>query len=726
MDTILKDVASTRERVSSDAVNILVVDDRPENLLALGAILEPLGKKMVFARSGEEALKRVLEQDFAVILLDVHMPNMDGLETAALIRERKRSSATPIIFITAYADDLHVAKGYSLGAVDYIFSPVVAEILQAKVKVFVELFRMTQEVKEQADQKVAFAREQAARAAAEDSHRRAEFLAEAGRTLAASLDFNETIGTVTIVPLPKLGDFSALTLLDESGQVQRAEAAWVENIAPPQRASINLTRENDFNRGVESSIAARKSVLLKDLEVQISAGSDFESGPDSSTGVSSRKQLHCALFIPLLARSRTLGVLTLGGFASRASFSDSDVRLAEDLADRAALALDKALLYQEILDSDRRKTEFLAMLGHELRNPLTPIQYALEIASLNGSDPVKANWAKGVLKRQVKQLTRLVDDLLDISRITQGKIQLQLAPVDVSQVIEAAVETSRPLIEMRNHQLEVTPPSERILINADSARVAQVLSNLLNNAAKFTRKGGRISLSAHRERDEVLFRVKDNGIGLAQGMNARIFEPFTQGEAPDSMQQGLGIGLMLVRRLVEIQGGTVSASSPGLNQGSEFTVRLPLLSGENGLAHGQGLEADDPSGRNRLRVMVVDDDTDVADSTAELLRLRGYEVEIAYNGIEALRSVLAFRPDIIMLDLGMPEMNGFEVARRIKQQANKIQPLLIAVSGYGQQEYLTRAREAGFDHWLTKPVDSANLASLLANLYFSRPSQAAR
>jgi CheY-like chemotaxis protein/signal transduction histidine kinase len=707
--------------VNSDTANILVVDDRAENLLALGAILERLQQNIVFARSGEEALKRILEQDFAVILLDVHMPSMDGLETASLIRERKRSSATPIIFITAYADELNVAQGYSMGAVDYIFSPVVPEILQAKVKVFVELFRMTQQVKARADQEVAFAREQAARAAAEEGHRRATFLAEAGRTLAASLDFDRAVRTVTIVPLPALADFSALTLLDDSGSMQRTELAWVENDASSNRASICTSQRNGLEIGIERSITARKTVLLKDLKVQVlQAGS--EDGPDSCKGKSFQKQLQSALFIPLSARNRTLGVLTLGIATSRVDFSDSDFRLAEDLADRAALALDKALLYQEILDSDRRKTEFLAMLGHELRNPLTPIQYALEIATLNHSDPAKANWAKAVLKRQVKQLTRLVDDLLDISRITQGKIQLQLAPVDVSQVIEAAAETSRPLIEMREHELTIAPPPERILISADSARVAQVLSNLLNNSAKFTRKGGRISLSADREDNQVVFRVRDNGIGLAPGMATRIFEPFTQGQAPESMQQGLGIGLMLVRRLVEIQGGSVTASSPGVDKGSEFTVRLPLLSARRDVAQDQSLEAEESITINRLRVMVVDDDIDVADSTAELLRFKGYEVEIAYSGVEALKSALDFKPNIIMLDLGMPEMNGFEVARRIKAEANGNRPLLVAVSGYGQQQYLTRAREAGFDHWLTKPVDSSNLASLLANLYSSRVS----
>jgi signal transduction histidine kinase/CheY-like chemotaxis protein len=708
--------------VNSDAVNILIVDDRAENLLALGAILERLEQNIVFARSGEEALKRILEQDFAVILLDVHMPNMDGLETAALIRERKRSSATPIIFVTAYADDLHVAQGYSLGAVDYILSPVVPEVLQAKIKVFVDLFRMTQEVKEQADQKIAFAKEQAARAAAEESHRRATFLAEAGRTLAASLEFDETVRTVTMVPLSNLADFSALALLDDSGQIQRTELAWMDNGDLSHGVSTGSIQQSGIEGGIETAIAAGKTLLLKDREIEIPTASAAEASSDNTNNVASRKHLQSALFIPLSARSRTLGVLTIGVMASRPDFSESDIRLAEDLADRAAVALDKALLYQEILDSDRRKTEFLAMLGHELRNPLTPIQYALEIASLNGSDPAKVNWAKDVLKRQVKQLTRLVDDLLDISRITQGKIQLQLAPVDVAQVIDAATETSRPLIEIRSHELVVTPPSERILINADSARVAQVLSNLLNNAAKFTRKGGRISLSARRERDEVVFSVRDNGIGLAPEMRTRIFEPFTQGEAPDSTQQGLGIGLMLVRRLVEIQGGTVSASSPGINQGSEFTVRLPVLSDERKFARDQNLGPEEWIAENRLRVMVVDDDTDVADSTAELLRLKGYEVEIAYNGVEALKSVSAFKPNIIMLDLGMPDMNGFEVARRIRAQANGTLPLLVAVSGYGQQQYRNRAREAGFDHWLTKPVDSSNLAFLLASLHSSRPS----
>jgi signal transduction histidine kinase/DNA-binding response OmpR family regulator len=706
--------------MNSDTVNILAVDDRSENLVVLRSILESLEQNIVVAHSGEEALRRVLEQDFAVILLDVNMPDLDGLETAALIRERKKSANTPIIFITAYADEVHVTQGYSLGAVDYIFSPVVPEILQAKVRVFVELSRMTQQVKQQAEQRVALAREQAARATAEESNRRASFIAQASRALASSLDLDATVSTITRVMVPSLADLCGLTLIDEAEKVQQTKLAWIddENRSDPHSVTIDSISHPSLARAIEKVIESRKADRLTDLKLEDPSPSDVTGGSNSDP----LRHLYSAAIFPLPARGRILGVLFLGINASRSAITDSALALAEDLAERMALALDKALLYQELRDSDRRKSEFLAMLGHELRNPLTPIHNAVEILNVAGTDAGKLTWAKGVIKRQVKQLTRLVDDLLDISRMTQGKIQLKLAPVDVAEVMEAAVETTRPLIESRKHELIVSAPPEPVLINADCARVAQILSNLLNNAAKFTREGGRISLSATRADDEVVFRVSDTGVGLAAGNMSTIFDLFTQGEVPDSSERGLGIGLTLVRRLAEIHGGTVRAYSPGVNQGSEFSVSLPLLAKEQTSSIDQQ-ERKPPQKIEQapsLRVMVVDDNVDIAETTGELLRLAGYEVELAYEGITALKSVLTFKPDIVLLDLGMPGMDGYEVARRVRAESNGYQPILVAVSGYGQEEYIRRAKEVGFDRCVVKPVDGSKLATLLAALYSAK------
>jgi CheY-like chemotaxis protein len=713
--------------MSSDRINILVVDDRADNLVVLRSILEGLNQNIVVAHSGEEALKRVLEQDFAVILLDVNMPDLDGLETAALIRQRKKSANTPIIFVTAYADEMRVTQGYSLGAVDYIFSPVVPEILQAKVRVFAELYRMTQQVRQQAEERVTLAKEQAARAVAEENNRRASFLAQASRALASSLDFDATVATATQAAVPWLADVCGLTLVDEGGLVQRTDLAWpnVEIASGPCSSRLDAISNSALARAIEKVITEGKGARSIDLKLQDASAASASFTRHEETNLECLSRLRSAAIFPLQARGRVLGVLFLGINASRGAFTSSDLTLAEDLAERAALALDKALLFQEVRDSDRRKSEFLAILGHELRNPLTPIHNALEILTLAGPDAEKLDRAKSVIKRQVQQLTSLVDDLLDIARITQGKIQLNMAPVEVSEIVEAALETTQPLIDSRKQRLVVSSPRESFLIYADFARVAQALSNLLNNAAKFTNEGGQISLSAIREGAEVVFRVADTGVGLPPAMMSKIFDLFTQGEEANASQQGLGIGLYFVRSLAKMHGGTIDAYSAGPSKGSEFTMRLPLLpTDKTTQLTQQDSNASEVEKAFGLRVLVIDDNVDVAESTAELLGLAGYEVQFAYDGATALQLVLNFKPDIILLDLGMPGMDGYEVARRIRAESNDYRPILVAASGYGQEEYVRRAKEVGFDRCLVKPIDGSKLASLLAALYSSTETAA--
>ena len=699
--------------------NILVVDDRPEDLVALRSVLDPLRQNIVVAQSGEEALRRVLEQNFAVILLDVHMPNLDGLETAALIRERKKSANTPIIFVTAYVDEQHMTRGYSLGAVDYIFSPVVPEILQAKVRVFVELSRMTEQVKQQAEQNVALAKEQAARAAAEESVHRARFLAHASATLASSLDLDATLRAAVGAITPSVADMCAITLIDAT-RANETLLGWTDDQGQPQYCSVALISVPSpaLVRGIENVIADRAAKILTDLDLEEASGVNRERPPP--THLLPIGNFTPPIF-PLQMGGRIRGALSFGINRSRRPFTDSDSALAGDLTERVAIAIDKAALYQEVRDSDRRKTEFLAMLGHELRNPLTPIHYALEILSLNNAGPVKHSWARSVVKRQVQQLTRLVDDLLDVSRITQGKIQLNLAPVEVTEIVDTALETSRPLVDSRNHELVVTLPTERITISADATRVAQVLSNLLNNAAKFTKEGGHIEVSAVVEDGTLVFRVSDSGIGMVNPEQTQIFELFSQVEGPYSSQRGLGIGLNLVRRLVELHGGTVSAYSPGPNQGSVFTVRLPLNSvAETGEAAVEDKEQSSAESSGSLRVLVVDDNVDVAESTAELLNMAGYEMHVEHDGPAALKAVSSFRPDLILLDIGMPGMDGFEVARRLRAEFGSDWPILIAISGYGQDRYLRQAKEVGFDRCLVKPVDASTLPELLAGIHSGR------
>jgi signal transduction histidine kinase/DNA-binding response OmpR family regulator len=657
----------------------------------------------------------VLEHEFAVVLLDVNMPGMDGLETAALIRKRKKTAHTPIIFITAYADEMLTMQGYSLGAVDYILSPVGPDILRTKVKVFVDLYCMSQSAKLQAEERIALVKEQAARAAAEEANRRSSFLAEASRALSRSLDFQATVQELFSVVVPALADVCSLTPIDEHGRTGRTELTWATSGERPARISVG-TIPPALARGVEHALAAREPQVIEDrgpggtlAELADQSGDPIESAPVPP--------ICSGAIFPLMARGRMLGVLCFGLGPGGQVLNDFDWSLMEDLANRAAIALDNALLYQQLQNADDQKSEFLAMLGHELRNPLAPIRNAVEMLRIAGSDQTRLTWVQGIIERQVKHLTRLVDDLLDVSRITRGKIELQLAPLEVSTVVSAAVETSMPLMDSRKHRLTVSIPPKALWIRADAGRIAQVMGNLLNNAAKYTPEDGRISLTVEQEADEVVFRVADTGIGLSEDMRLRIFDLFAQGQRPpNSLHEGLGVGLTLVRRLVELHGGSVDARSAGLNKGSEFVVRLPML-------REAGIESADatcpPPGEvldKGLRVLVVDDNKDAAQSTALLLRLFGFQAQLAYDGAEALKAVAEFRPDAVLLDIGLPVMDGYEVARRLRAQPSAERLVLIAASGYGQEEDQLRSREAGFDTHLTKPLDPPHLTEILVSL----------
>jgi signal transduction histidine kinase/DNA-binding response OmpR family regulator len=702
----------------TEKLNILVVDDLPDKLLALKAVLEELDQNVITAWCGEEALRRVLEQDFAVILLDVNMPGMDGFETATLIRRRKKSAHTPIIFITAFTDEIHTARGYSLGAVDYIYSPVVPEILRTKVKVFVELFRMTQQVQRQADERVALARAQAAQAAAEEATRRSTFLAEASKVLSSSLDPETTLRGLLRLAVPFLGDLGVVTLTDDRGRWRHTELAW---LGPGHETCARILVGDEAHRVpledlLQRVLAAGQPALIPDLNEK---AAPTHSSPQKEAGsLDPSFTLTSAVVVPLLARRKPLGALALAAGPSGRRYGPAELSLVEDLAGRAAIAMDNARLYQNVQEADRRKNEFLAMLAHELRNPLAPIRNAVEILRLYAPNHSELNKIRDMLQRQVQQLVRLVDDLLDISRITRGKIRLQTEPVDAVEVAARAVETCRPLLDARRHELTVSLPPEPLPVQADPVRLAQVLGNLLNNAAKYTKEGGHIWLTAERQAGEVVLRVRDTGIGIPAEILGSVFDLFTQADRSlDRSDGGLGIGLTLVRRLVEMHGGSVQVFSAGPNQGSEFVVRLPALTGPlpvsaNGVSHHPGKH---PS----HRVLVVDDNVDVADSLVLVLRGAGHEVQVAHDGSAALATAETFGPEVVLLDIGLPEMNGYEVARRLRERLAGKNMLLVALTGYGQKEDQRRSHEAGFDQHLVKPVDPEGLLGMLASFVAS-------
>jgi signal transduction histidine kinase len=403
-----------------------------------------------------------------------------------------------------------------------------------------------------------------------------------------------------------------------------------------------------------------------------------------------------------------LGNVTLVERPVRVAALRSTVRTALRARDRQYQTRD---YLREREEADQRKDEFLAMLAHELRNPLAPIRNTISILRLSGGKQ-PASQLYEMMERQVGHMVRLVDDLLEVSRITRGKIELKKDRIELSLVIASAVETSRPLVEAGNHNLAVALPGDSLLVEGDATRLAQVFANLLNNAAKYTDPGGEISLSAVREGETVKVSVRDNGIGIAPEALPRIFEMFMQAGAPGrSTQPGLGIGLTLAKSLVELHGGTIAAASKGPGKGSEFTVRLPLAAAQ-ALPVPEGV-AIALAGQRRRRVLIVDDNRDAADSLGALLQVLGAEVRVVHSGPNALETLERFKPEVVFLDIGMPEMDGYEVARRIRGRDEWRALRLVALTGWGQERDRRLSKAAGFDHHLIKPADVETLQAVL-------------
>jgi PAS domain S-box-containing protein len=387
-----------------------------------------------------------------------------------------------------------------------------------------------------------------------------------------------------------------------------------------------------------------------------------------------------------------------------------------DVTERKRLEEELRLRVAELAAADRHKDEFLAVLAHELRGPLAPIVNCLQLLRLQGDDPAAAGQARDTIERQVKQLTGLVDDLLDLTRIKQGKVKLQKRPVELSSVVAQVVETCRPLMDARRHYLSVSLPPRPVRLEGDPTRLAQVFTNLLNNSAKYTEEGGRVGLTAEQEGDQVVVRVRDTGVGIAADMLPKVFDLFTQvGSSLHRSQGGLGIGLALVKSLVELHGGSVTATSPGVGQGSEFVVRLPALPvGPEGPEAGGHREGRARSATPSRRVLVVDDNRDAAESLAMLLRLSGHVTLIAHDGPSAVEAAREFRPQAVFLDIGLPGLDGFEVARRLRQEPSLEGVTLVALTGYGAEDDRRKAQEAGFDRHFVKPVELEALLCLLS------------
>lgn len=512
----------------SKRVNILIVDDLPKNQMVYQSVLEELGQNLISAHSGEEALKLVLKYEFAVILLDVNMPGMDGFEIATLIRSRKKSAHTPIIFITAFTDEVRMAQGYASGAVDYLPTPIVPEILKAKVRVFIELSQMRRQAALQAE-------ERAKRTAAEEA--------------------------------------------------------------------------------------------------------------------------------------------------------------------------------------DRRKDEFLGMLAHELRNPLAPILNAAHLLRRIASKEPRLEELGDIVDRQVKHMTRLIDDLLDATRLAHGKVLLRKEHCDLAKIVRQTAEDYSSIFEASHLTLEIRRPVTPFWVDGDPTRLAQIIGNLLHNAHKFTDAGGRVTVDMEAEKDEhmVTVTITDTGIGIEPKMLPYVFDVFRQAEQGlDRSRGGLGLGLALVKGLVELHDGSISVTSDGPGKGAQFTIRLPTES-HPPLIIAPTLPISASEGP-KYRILLIEDNKLTAESTKMLLSFDGYEVQTAFNGLEGLETARAFHPHVILCDIGLPGMDGYQFARTLRQDKELSSSYIIALTGYGRTEDQRQALIAGFNLHLTKPIDYDYLRHTLADL----------
>jgi len=673
---------------SQAPVNILLVDDQPGRLLTYRAILEPLGENLVEASSGLEALKRLMDDEFAVILLDVNMPGMDGFETASLIHQHPRFENTPIIFVTAVnVTDMDRLRGYKLGAVDYVMVPVIPEILRSKVVVLAELFRKRREL-QQANLalKAEKARElerlnESLRKANEDlSTRNRELREEVAERASAQERLRFLADTIP----------SIVWTCAPDGTITYANRHWFDYYGRPAEGD----GPRDLTRLVlhpDDRQAAHELVVGS-----LAAGEkfEFEARHRSQDGE------YCWFMTRAVPWRNEAGeVVSWFGISTSVD--------------------EMKQLMERLRHADQRKDEFLATLAHELRNPLAPLLNALNIRRL--STPEATGPLQDLMERQLALLVRLIDDLLDIARITRGKLELRKDTTTLQAVLESAIETAMPLIEQGGHQLRVQVPPGQVPMHADSMRLSQVFSNLLNNAAKYSDAGGSIELVAEVDESVIQVRVRDRGIGLSPEQSQDIFELFSQADtAVERARGGLGIGLTLVRRLAEMHGGDVSVHSEGLGYGSEFVVRLPRDPIPDVAPSMPERPAVSTGPRKpsmaRHRALIVDDNRDAADTLAMMLELLGLEVHCLYEPAGFERCFESFAPAVVFLDVGMPGRSGYDVAQALRAGPKGDDVLLVAVTGWGQPEDRRRTQAAGFDHHLVKPPELTAIQAICASL----------
>ena len=692
-------------------VSILVVDDKPDKALAISAVLEELGQEIVSANSGRDALRCVLQQDFAVILLDVNMPGMDGFETANLIRQRRSTSHTPIIFITAFADEMQLARGYSLGAVDYILAPFVPEVLRTKVGVFVELYRKTVQIQRQAE----LERKRAAQL---------QKLAAASLAINASRSLQSLMQVVADSARDIVGSHQAIALYNPDPLVpfgtRQTEAigSFSEKYAHWRGRRLRLD-------ACANTQVARSRLATRMDKAQLRAQPDWQIVQNLDV-----PPIEGMLAAPLVGSDgRNMGVIYLSDRLD-GHFSEEDEAILTQLAQMASIAIENSLFAEE-REANRMKDEFLATLSHELRTPLNAI---LGWTQLLATERLSEEVAHGleVIERNARAQTKLIEDLLDVSRITSGKLRLSVRPMRLCPVVEAAVDAIRPAASAKQITMDVELDDGAQQISGDSDRLQQVVWNLLTNAVKFTPNGGRVEVNLRREGTHLRLRVSDTGRGISPEFLPHVFDRFRQADSTSTRAHGgLGIGLAIVRHIIELHGGSVQAQSPGEGLGASFVVDVPIMvkqeaaaapsmpartNGEHVISDGDHsqLPAADLSG---LHVLVVDDEPDAREIIAQMLQRSGAKPAVAGSVREALEMLERTRVDVLLSDIAMPDRDGYELIRLVRElpvnQGGRVPA--IALTAYAREEDRFRALTAGFQAHLSKPVAPADLTAAVAH-----------
>jgi signal transduction histidine kinase/DNA-binding response OmpR family regulator len=678
-----------------DRISVLVVDDRQEKLLALEAILSDLPLDLVRATSGREALRQLLQREFALILLDIDMPGLDGFETATLIRQRRNSRYTPIIFVTAYQDDVLMARGYSLGAVDYILQPVIPEILKSKVAVFVDLYRKTELVRKQAQW-------QAQRAA------QLQKLAAAALAINGAPVMEQALQAITSAARDVLGSQQAVTLFVRQGDHSARNQVEVYTAFGEQYSDWR-NKKTDLDRCMDTSVArGRAPTRMTEEEVRLHP--DWQILRDLNL-----PPIRDMIAVPLLGKGgQHMGVIYLSDKPA-SPFNEDDEAILVQLAQMAVVAIEN-ILNAEARQANRAKDQFIAVLSHELRTPLTPALATLGLLVQDGRLPDDVRDDLALVHRNVELEARLIDDLLDLTRIIRGKIEMHMVSVDAHDIIRRALGICQPDILAKDLQVSIRLNAEKYFVKGDPTRLQQVFWNLIKNAVKFTPPNGRIQITSSNGREgHFEVAVEDTGIGIDAEVLPKIFTAFEQGKAAITRQfGGLGLGLAISKALLEPHRGTLHARSDGTGHGSTFTLALPLTQ-ESPKDTGESIHGGDSNPALRpLRVLMVEDHRDTARVMTRLLRSESLKVEWAPTVAEALHLASESHFDIVVSDIGLPDGSGLDLMRQLRAKQSAIQG--IALSGFGMEEDIRRSRDAGFAVHLTKPINFKNLVERIREL----------